>query len=220
MWEKHFSNTNLDYPNEAVVRFLAKCKKCYPKGVFLDWGCATGRHTTVAYKFGFKIIAADYVEHCVNVTKEKIKKIAGATGEGKFIVNKGIDIEEIEGETLDIILAFGVLFDNTVENQEKMIRNMYRMLKPGGRVFCDFRTERDSVCQKADKKIAENTYILSESTRILNGLCMTVLPLSKLKEMLKRSGFEIENLELYEFTENNQNIQNSWWHITLLKPEK
>lgn len=35
--------------------------------------------------------------------------------------------------------------------------------------------------------------------------------------MFLNSGFLLENLEQYEFTEHNQSRQNSWWHVTLLK---
>ena len=38
-WEEHFSKVSLDYPNEEVIRFLAKYRKTYPGGTMVDWGC-------------------------------------------------------------------------------------------------------------------------------------------------------------------------------------
>ena len=64
-WDDHFSKVSLDYPNEEVIRFLARCKKLYTNGVMLDWGCATGRHTVLGCKFGYSVIAADYVKRCI-----------------------------------------------------------------------------------------------------------------------------------------------------------
>ena len=38
-WDEHFSKVSLDYPNEEVIRFLARCKKLYTNGgrVFDDF---------------------------------------------------------------------------------------------------------------------------------------------------------------------------------------
>lgn len=222
LWDQHFANTNLDYPNETVVRFLAKCKNWYPNGVLLDWGCATGRHTTVGCRFGFQVIAADYVEHCVEVTREKVKRNCNDMPGNvlQYVVNKGVDIEEVDAVSVDAIIAWGVLFYNTLDKQRDMINNMYRMLKSGGRAFCDFRTEYDSICQQAKEQIAEDTYIIPPNSRLLEGACVTISKLDKLEAMLKSCGFEIEFIEKYEFTEDNQQHINSWWHVTLLKPEK
>ena len=147
---------SLDYPNEEVVRFLAICRKIYPNGVMLDWGCATGRHTVLGCKFGYSVIAADYVQRCVDITKNKVEKECRDCA-GKvisYIVNQDVDIEGIEDNTVDVIVALGVIFFNSKEQQQIMLNNMYRMLKKGGRIFVDFRTERDSVYinQKKNRK--------------------------------------------------------------------
>ena len=219
LWEKHFANTTLDYPNEEVIRFLAKCKRLYNNGIMLDWGCATGRHTVLGCKFGFQVIAADYVENCVNITRNKVEKECREM-QGKvldYIVNKDLDIEQLDDNSLDVILAWGCIFNNTIEQQQIMMNNMYRMLKNGGRVFCDFRTQRDSIYQSKGKKIAEDTFLISSEATSLEGLCISIPSLENLKAMLQKSGFEIENIELYEFTQDNQSIRNSWWHVTLSK---
>lgn len=217
LWEKHFTNTKLDYPNEEVTRFLAKCKHIYENGVMLDWGCATGRHAALGCKLGFQVIAADYVKHCVELTKEKIEKeCRGMPGKViKYVINKDLDIEEIEDEFVDVLLAWGCVFNNSLDKQQLMLNNMYRMLKKGGRAFCDFRTQRDTIYQGT--AIAEDTFCIPSDSKSLAGLCICIPSLDKLKEMFRKSGFIIENVELYEFTQDNQKIQNSWWHVTLFK---
>ncbi|MBO5523191.1 MAG: methyltransferase domain-containing protein [Roseburia sp.] len=218
-WDAHFANTSLDYPNEDVIRFLAKCKKIYENGVMLDWGCATGRHTVLGCKFGFQVYAADYVERCVKLTEEKVKREC-TEFKGKvveYIVNQDTDIEKIKDASLDVILAWGVAFYNTAEQQQEMLNNMYRMLKQGGRAFCDFRTERDSIYLNQKEKPAEEGFFVESDIASVKGCYMNILPFEKLQEMFKKSGFEVESVELSEFTEGNQTRQNSWWHVTLLK---
>ena len=221
IWEKHFENVRLDYPNEQVIRFLAKYKSIYKNGKMLDWGCATGRHTVLGCKFGYRVYAADYVENCVNMTKEKVEKeckeYIGKVE--KYIVNQDLDVEEIKDEELDIILIFGVMFYNNKVNQKQMLDNTYRMLKKGGRVFCDFRTQDDSIYinSKVGNQIGDDTFVLGTDTKSEEGLLLNISSLEELESMFKSSGFVMENVEKFEFTQDNQNITNSWWHITLYK---
>lgn len=97
-----------------------------------------------------------------------------------------------------------------------MLNNMYRMLKKGGRVFVDFRTQRDSLYLKQKNRNPDGFIVDSEDSSIV-GNYINILPIEELKKMFLNSGFSLENLELYEFTEHNQSRQNSWWHVTLLK---
>ena len=217
-WDDHFSKVSLDYPNEEVIRFLARCKKLYTNGVMLDWGCATGRHTVLGCKFGYSVIAADYVKRCVDLTKAKVEKEYG-NYKGKvisYIVNQDVDKDGVKDETLDVIVAWGVIFLNSKEQQQIMLNNMYRMLKKGGRVFVDFRTQRDSLYLKQKNRNSDGFIVDSEDSSIV-GNYINILPIEELKKMFLNSGFSLENLELYEFTEHNQSRQNSWWHVTLLK---
>lgn len=213
IWEEHFNNFSLYYPDEEVVRFLAQCKKLYPGGTMLDWGCAQGRHSSVACRMGFHVIATDYVQSNVVKTEERLN---GEFGEAvskqvQYIVNQDVDIEQIQDESVDVLLNWGVLFYNIREGQQEMLDNMYRMVKKNGRVFLDYRTENDSVFKNSKNS--------SDGMVLPNGAQMTILPLDEVKDMILKSGFQIEKVDLFEFTENNQKVQNSWWHITLLKPQ-
>lgn len=218
-WDAHFAATTLDYPNEEVVRFLARCRHKYENGVMLDWGCATGRHTVLGCKFGFQVIAADYVERCVMLTKQKVEKECADYKDRviDYIVNQDTDVEKVLDDTVDVILSWGVTFYNSAEKQQMMLKNMYRMLKHGGRAFCDFRTEYDSIYLNQKNEKEKEGFIVESDIATVKGCYMNILPLEELKEMFAKSGFEIENIELNEFTEENQTRKNSWWHVTLLK---
>lgn len=217
-WDEHFSKVSLDYPNEEVIRFLARCRKIYPNGVMLDWGCATGCHTILGCKFGYSVIAADYVQRCVDITKNKVEKECKDYA-GKvisYIVNQDVDIDGIEDNTVDVIVALGVIFLNSKEQQQIMLNNMYRMLKKGGRIFVDFRTERDSIYINQKKK-SEEGFVVDYEDASIAGNYIDILPYEELEKMFEKSGLKVENVELYEFTEHNRTRQNSWWHVTLLK---
>ena len=220
-WEEHFSTVNLDYPNEAVVRFMAKCKKIFPGGNVLDWGCGTGRHTILACSFGFNVYAADYVQVCIEKTQkkyaEKKNELAGRIEQ--YILNGDINIEQIENDTMDIIICLGVAFLNTPENEELLLKNEYRMLKKGGMIFVDFRSEYDSIYidRSIGEVIGDNIFRISDNSTSLPGQLECILQKKDLINMIEKVGFNIESMERYEFTQNNEAITNSWWHCTLIK---
>lgn len=225
LWEEHFKHTSLDYPNEAVIRFLAKSRKLYDNPIMLDWGCATGRHTVLGCKLGYNVYAYDYVEYCVEVTKSKLLQISADDMLGKVLdcgVNQALDVESIQNEELDIILAWGILFYNTAENQELMLRSAYRMLKKGGRIFCDFRTPNDTIYRNdlVGREVEEDTFLLEskEMTKGKDGMLISILPIEKIQAMFQKVGLVIENIELSEFTQDNQKIKNSWWQVEAIKP--
>ena len=220
IWDEHFSKVSLNYPNEDVVRFLAGCRKYYPNGKMLDWGCATGRHTILGCKMGYQVIAADYVERCVDITRKKVEDNNFSDRMLNYIVNQDVDIEKVEDNSLDVVLAFGILFYNNRESQAKMLKNISRMLKKGGRAFVDFRTVNDDIYVNAKKDgldMSDGIVLGKESH--LAGQYICILPLEEIYKLIEDAGLKVEKTELCEFTENNRTRHNSWWHITIVKED-
>ena len=61
------------YPAEDVVKFLKRNYKQPEDKTILDFGCGSGRNTVLMSDMGFeKIIAMDYNEDCLKLTKEKL----------------------------------------------------------------------------------------------------------------------------------------------------
>ena len=100
-----------------------------------------------------------------------------------------------------------------------MLKNMSRMLKTGGRVFADFRTQKDTIYEIAmqeNENLNGGFYVKSDELSV-KGNYVCILSLQELEEMIENSGLSVENVELCEFTENNRKRKNSWWHITMIK---
>lgn len=185
----------LVYPNESVVRFLSLNKpKNGAKKVFLDWGCASGRHLAVARDFGYELIGVDYAPKMLEKARQNIKDV-------KLILNQGLDIKEIENESIDVLLCFGVIFYNTKEDQQAMLNNIFRMLKKGGAAFLDFRSNRDTG-HKAEH--LKGTHLITQS-------------LAEVKSAITEAGLSIENIELFEISRENMSLLNSWYQIVAKK---
>lgn len=72
-WNKDRAMFNLMYPAEDVVKFLKRNYKQPEDKTILDFGCGSGRNTVLMSDMGFeKIIAMDYNEDCLKLTKEKL----------------------------------------------------------------------------------------------------------------------------------------------------
>ena len=218
IWDEHFSKVLVEYPNEEVVRFLASCKKYYPNGKMLDWGCATGRHTTLGCEMGYKVIAADYVERCIDITRKMVEEKNLSDAMLGYVVNQDVDIEEIEDNSLDVVVAAGLLLLSDKEAQGKILKNIHRMLKKGGRAFVDFKTVKDETYITADKLgiYNENGWIVPKGYH-LEGQYVCVVPLEEIYKLIEEAGLKVEKIELNEFTEYNRTRHNSYWYITVLK---
>lgn len=185
----------LRYPSEAVVRFLAANKPAKnEKKLLLDWGCANGRHLQVAKDFGYDLIGFDYNQKLLEIAKSKLKNAT-------LIYNENpLDLEQIADESVDVLLCFGVVFWNCVQNQNIMLKNIARMLKKDGVAFVDFRSERDSHAKAHYSELE----VISQS-------------LAEIKQNLKSAGLEVLNTEIYEFSQNNMSELCSWYQLTLGK---
>ena len=205
-WGKHFEIAYLEYPDENVIRFLSRHKS--EGGNIVDLGCATGRHTEAAVKMGFQVTAVDFAKQCIDITKQRIEHL-GLSNKVRYIQNNDIDIS-VEDASQDIVIAWGVLFSYKKDMVAAYIKEICRILKPNGYIFCDCRTQRDSFFSETNKN-EDNMY------KRMDGVYYYIPTLEEIKGIFIDAGLFVEKVELFEFTENNMEKLNSWYHITARK---
>ena len=107
----------------------------------LDWGCGKGQITYLCKKRGMNIVSCD-------ILAEK-----GDSAFGQYtpiIETMGIDVLPLEhpyklpfeGKSFDAVLSFGVL--EHVQNDRESVKEISRVLKPGGLFFCFFLPQKYS----------------------------------------------------------------------------
>jgi len=154
MWET--KKKNLDYlkpksgftlSTDLQVHFFIKERAsilreyfCQTKGKkMLNCGCGTGQWSIPFAEMGYSVTNLDLSQNAIDYTREAFSK-KGLTG--SFVKDDLLNMP-FESECFDVIVSFGVL--EHFEDIEKPIKEMVRVLKPGGVFFADVITKRLSV---------------------------------------------------------------------------
>ena len=141
-WGSELSRGNLIYPNNQVIRFVKRNFKANRDITILDFGCGAGRNTIALFNEGFNVIAMDYTDTAIEMTREKLKRIG--ISDSAIIKNKGFEIP-LDCNSIDAVIADGSLFYYPKKDITKILSNLFAVMKPEALLWCDFRTKQDSL---------------------------------------------------------------------------
>jgi ubiquinone/menaquinone biosynthesis C-methylase UbiE len=139
VWENHYqqSRSAQSFPDENVVRYLSRLYRDKAwKGSFrsLDCGTGSGRNYAFLKKFPGEHFACDFA---YNIMEGKENHCQAS------IVN--LPFQE---NSFELVLCWGVLHYLKPEMTEEAIESLYRVIKPGGRLFCTVRSDQDTHLMK------------------------------------------------------------------------
>jgi len=105
----------------------------------LDLGCGTGRHVIYLVKKGFEVYGFDIAEEGIRLVKDRLKKerISAEMKIGSFY-NK----LPYKDNFFDAVISTHAIHHGGIERVRRAISEVYRILKPGGFIFCDLRKRR------------------------------------------------------------------------------
>jgi ubiquinone/menaquinone biosynthesis C-methylase UbiE len=100
-----------------------------------DLGCGLGRHSIFFASQGFKVAGSDISTAAVQATQENLKKLklTAQIDQGKMT-----EITQPDA-SFDLVIAFKVIFHGLKPDIVKTLAEIYRILKPGGFFFGNFR---------------------------------------------------------------------------------
>ena len=131
---KHYDRTNdvLSMGNSFIWRIATTRAVAAVAGErILDIAAGTGTSSAALAKSGADIVAADFSPGMIEVGRKRHPSIS-------FVVADAMDLPFEDGEFDAVTASFGL---RNVENPKKALAEMYRVLKPGGRlVICEFST--------------------------------------------------------------------------------
>lgn len=207
LWKKERLKYNLKWPYENVVRFLHYVTSKNDEVRILDFGCGSGRNTRVMVEMGLDICAMDYNLACIELTKEKL----GDYKKVDYVVNEELCVMAAENE-FNVVVANGVLFYLNRYNEQKLLRELSRVLNMGGMLYADYRSKADEFYGRG-KEIEPDLYELDETCGSLAGIQYAFRDAEEIKELYLRNGFEITNFERIDHYIENCTKNNSHYIV-------
>jgi ubiquinone/menaquinone biosynthesis C-methylase UbiE len=128
-----------------------------PGGRILDCPCGYGRHSIGLAKQGFQVLGSDINSEMLERARENSKGVSGVNfaQENMQVINYSDEFDAV----INLFFSFG--FFETEEENDHVLRNFFRALKPGGKfmMHTDINIPR----------IISGDYKLHERRKLVNG---------------------------------------------------
>jgi len=214
VWEKIYRTRNWgQYPIEELVRFIARNfyqAKLRKKVKILEIGCGTGANVWYLAKEGFDTYGIDASETAVKLSQKKLRK----EHLNANLVPGLVDKLPWPNEFFDCVIDVECLTCNSEEDSQKIINDIYRVLKTDGKHFSILAKKGcwgDKTGKKIDKttyySVKEGPYSCSGKTRFAS--------LPSLKSLYKE--FKNLKIEYVIRTENNRGEKIQQWLVEAQK---
>jgi SAM-dependent methyltransferase len=201
-----FSPRHLAAAPEEVDRVIALLN-LKPGAHILDLCCGIGRHSPELARRGFVVTGVDRTQHYLDIARQAAQK-AGVTLELLRADMREFIRPDSFNAVLNLFTSFGYFEDP--EDDRRVVTNMCRSLKPGGKLVIDvmgkevlasvFRErdwrEEDGTLILEERKVSnnwsriENRWILiKDGKRHENRLSLRLYSATELETLLKSCGF-------------------------------
>jgi len=208
-WDKHHSERLLRYPSEDVVRFIIRNWELPQSrnGLrALDLGCGSGRHTVYIAKEGFRVCGTD-ISAVGLANAEQFLRQEGASAELKW---SALDSIPYEDNFFDVVLAWESIHYGDLGFGRRVGREIFRVLKSGGRLFISFRSREDN--HPGEETAERFTFKGIEAGK---GLLFHLYDRDEALSVL--GGLEIVYVDRFLWTRNNQSQLNASFMIEARK---
>lgn len=122
----------------------------------LDLGCGVGRHTLLMAANGFEVTATDLSEDGMVKLEERAKE------ENLKITTKIADMISLpfENDLFDCLIAYHAIYHTDDEGIKKVMKEIERVLKPGGEALITFNSQKGtSFKDPKNKRLTANTIV-------------------------------------------------------------
>ncbi|MBI2353861.1 MAG: class I SAM-dependent methyltransferase [Deltaproteobacteria bacterium] len=193
---KEADNMALEWPDDYVVRYAKRWLKQVDIRKVLDMNCGAGRHTALLAELGYETVGCDISEAALQLAR-------------KLLVKRGVQASLHQGNSLelpfsdisfDALVAWRSLHVFSFDDIPKVLSEMRRVVRPGGNILFSTRSDR-------------NIYDETRLSTIVHK--PTDLTLEQIEALC--SGFQVQQIELSEFTANNRQLRDSYWVVALTR---
>ncbi|WP_339799099.1 class I SAM-dependent methyltransferase [Paenibacillus sp. FSL R5-0744] len=211
-WENVFKTQEWGkYPSEDLIRFVARNFYGAPSRKeikILEVGCGTGANLWYVAREGFSVYGIDGSKTAVEKANARLNsEIPGWSGE--LLIGDIISLPYNDA-FFDAVIDNEAIATNSYDNAVEMYNEIYRVLKPNGKVYSRSFSE-GSWGDGNGEQVGHNAWIPNEGPLNNKGLSRFASK-EDMEELLNK--FQIVELERLERTYNNLNEKVIEWIVT------
>lgn len=145
-WQQIFKREGRVFqePHKDIPQFIEILRQIGANNV-LDLGCGTGRHTIALARSGFRVCGIDISEEGIRQTEEWLRQESLEAALKVRDIYKRLPYKE---DFFDGVISTAVLHHARVSKIKKLIREIERVMKPGGVLIVEVPKEKDPQTHK------------------------------------------------------------------------
>jgi SAM-dependent methyltransferase len=203
------------WPDEFVIRFYkVELRKIAARRI-LEVGCGAGRHVHFFRSVGLHVIGTDVAASAIEFTRRRLER--DGLLEGVDLHVTGAIAIPYPDMSVDAVLAWRFLHVLSRADAHRCIAEIYRLLRPGGKVLLGTRSPRSTNYELVQSgKGADHDFDYRSGQLSERAVRDTYFSRPDLEGLFSRfEGVEIEHME---WTRNNETFREAYWAVTAAKP--
>lgn len=157
---EHYNVSKLQGYDVTPAPFVMEAANLFKEtGVktILDAGCGQGRNLLYLARLGFDVKGVDASKEALSLSDTLLR--SNGINNHELFHSKLQDLHEIKDASVDAIISVTVM--THIPDPENVLKEFYRILKPGGHIVCDFATLRDSTYEgiSTGKKVGDHAFL-------------------------------------------------------------
>lgn len=183
-------------PEESHSKYAEEKEKLFPKNcVVIDLGGGTGADAMFFLKQGHSVVVLDISEFALNITQERAKKLNLSEKLVARQVDFGLHDIPLKNDSVDVVYSRISLHYFPTDQTTKIFKDVYRLLKPGGKAYLTFKSPED---QNEMAFLKDNSVEYEPGVFITNGQLKSRFSIEQLKNILRSAGIPNFQVSLYK----------------------